>query len=119
MKNLSAILSLLGVLTLSMWACGSKKIPRFDRPIYSLDNLIQDNIRLRFKFDQDIIQATDPRARGAVVFLYDDFIDFTEVYISKCEKWSEDSELVTANELLRGASSSDQQQQHKQSGTER
>ena len=100
MKNLSAIISLLGVLTLGMWACQSTKIPRFDRPIYSLDNLVHHDIRLRFKFDQEIISATDPRARGAIVFLPDDFARFTQVYLGSCKEWDPSLELVDSDELI-------------------
>ncbi len=101
MKNLSAIISLFGVLTLGLWACGAKKIPRFDRPIYALDNLDPNEIKLRYKYDQEVVAANDVSMRGGVCFRPDDFVEFTKTYIAGCKEWDPSLELVDSDTLLK------------------
>ena len=80
-----------------MASCGSRQIPRFDRPIYSFD--VSGGV-VRYKKNVDVISVLDPRLDNAVVFLQDDFVKFVEVYVGGCLKFDPNLPKAEANQVV-------------------
>lgn len=89
------VLTLIGIFLVS---CGGPKaIPKFESPIFSLDN---KDMVLRYRYDKFTLPISDPNARGAVCFLPSDFEDFLNVYLGACKEWDEEHELIFPRGLM-------------------
>lgn len=90
-------LKALGLLVL-LTGCGAPhKIPKFDGTIFVLDN---KEMLLRYRYDKFTIPVTHPSARGAIVFLPEQFEAFIATYFLQCREWSEDIEFINSNKFL-------------------
>lgn len=82
----------------SLMACGSKKIPKFDRPIFAFD---ERSCAFRYKYDVDVIGCSSDRAKGMIAFRPEDFDVFVATYIGQCKIWNEGTPLTTVDEVLK------------------
>lgn len=107
MKSLLVSLLLLGNAVTGLHACAKKRIPRYDRPVYSFDT---DQMLFRYKFDQIILDLTDPEdlayVKGAIVFHPEDFEEFTRIYIGGCKEWDSSMELIEAGDQIKKSTES-------------
>jgi len=85
-------------------ACGSKQIPKYDRPIWAFDNRDSFEMLFRFKDDEKVLRAEDPRVRGMVCFLPDDFEKFVQTYIGSCETWKRGTTMTSVSSQLKDSS---------------
>jgi hypothetical protein len=76
--------------------CGPKQIPRFEGKIFTLDN---KEMLLRYKYDQFLMSVYHEDARGAVVFLPDDFQKFMEAMVLSCDEWAPGTKLIAPGEV--------------------
>lgn len=66
--------------------CSAKKAPKYDRPIFVLDNRDKANILLRYKKDKIVMPVADVKARAAQCFLKEDFKVFMESWVEATGK---------------------------------